>query len=170
MLYQLRHGGPSHDRRSRTRSLAEVKQRGRWASDTSVRRYEAHARLQQEEASLTVAQRRRAIKAAGAMDSLIKSAGTMLGHRLASPRATESSSSSSSTRPVAMGSRGKNSGVVARGLHAAALETSRSLLKRSAGENLEQSPDGCRRLNNYGKTPVLLAKLPRLSVSGGRTS
>ena len=48
VLYQLRHAGPSHDRCHRLRSLPEVKQRGRWASDSSVRRYEAHARISQE--------------------------------------------------------------------------------------------------------------------------
>ena len=49
ILYQLRHGGPSHDRAVGMRSLAEVKQRGGWLTDNSVKRYEAHARLQQVE-------------------------------------------------------------------------------------------------------------------------
>ena len=48
VLYQLRHAGPSHDRYMKLRSLPEVKQRGRWAADSSVRRYEAHARISQE--------------------------------------------------------------------------------------------------------------------------
>ena len=48
VLYQLRHSGPSHDRFFLLRSLAEVKQRGRWMSDSTMRRYEAHARLNQE--------------------------------------------------------------------------------------------------------------------------
>ena len=52
VLYQLRHSGPSHDRFTRHRSLAEVKQRSRWAADSSVRRYEAHARINQEFLSL----------------------------------------------------------------------------------------------------------------------
>ena len=52
VLYQLRHGGPSHDRRENYRSLAAVKQRGRWVTDSSLRRYEAHARLQKEEAQI----------------------------------------------------------------------------------------------------------------------
>ena len=40
VLYQLRHGGPSHDRRWGYRPMLEVKQRCRWASDTSLSRYE----------------------------------------------------------------------------------------------------------------------------------
>jgi len=48
VLYQLRHSGPSHDRFHQLRSALEVKQRGRWQSDHSVRRYEAHARINQE--------------------------------------------------------------------------------------------------------------------------
>ena len=49
VMYQARHGGPSHDRREKLRSLPEVRQRGRWLTEQSLRRYEAHARLQQEE-------------------------------------------------------------------------------------------------------------------------
>lgn len=48
VLYHLRHSGPSHDRFHQLRSALEVKQRGRWQSDHSVRRYEAHARINQE--------------------------------------------------------------------------------------------------------------------------
>ena len=48
VLYQLRHGGPSHDRRYKLRSALEVKLRGRWASDRVMKRYEAHARLDRE--------------------------------------------------------------------------------------------------------------------------
>jgi hypothetical protein len=48
VLYMLRHGGPSHDRRKKYRTVAEIKSRGRWASDSSLRRYEAHARVAQE--------------------------------------------------------------------------------------------------------------------------
>ncbi|CAK9098379.1 unnamed protein product [Durusdinium trenchii] len=48
VLYQLRHSGPSHDRMTKARSLVEIKKRGRWLSDSSVRRYEAAARLNQE--------------------------------------------------------------------------------------------------------------------------
>ena len=47
-LYAIRHCGPSHDRRKKYRGLAEVKKRGRWISDKSMARYEAHARVVQE--------------------------------------------------------------------------------------------------------------------------
>ena len=48
VLYQLRHSGPSHDRLHNLRSALAVKMRGRWQSDSSVKRYEAHARLHQQ--------------------------------------------------------------------------------------------------------------------------
>ena len=44
--YQTRHSGASIDRLLGVRSALEVKQRGGWRSDTSVRRYERHARIQ----------------------------------------------------------------------------------------------------------------------------
>ncbi|CAK0886389.1 unnamed protein product [Prorocentrum cordatum] len=55
--YQLRHGGPSHDRLTKTRSVKEVWRRGRWASAKSVKRYEASARVQQEMQRLPAAVR-----------------------------------------------------------------------------------------------------------------
>ena len=48
VLYQLRHSGPSHDRFHQHRTIVEIKARGRWTSDSSLRRYEAHGRLNQE--------------------------------------------------------------------------------------------------------------------------
>ena len=56
--YQLRHGGPSHDRLKRYRSMAEIKARSRWASDYTMKRYEAHALVQQELAALPADVRR----------------------------------------------------------------------------------------------------------------
>ena len=44
-LYQLRHGGASHDRLVGARSLNEVQQRGNWQSPRSVRRYDKHGRV-----------------------------------------------------------------------------------------------------------------------------
>ena len=38
-LYQCRHGGASHDMVEKHRSRDEVRQRGRWVTDSSVRRY-----------------------------------------------------------------------------------------------------------------------------------
>ena len=43
--YQLRHGGVSHDLQQRVRDLASAKARGRWLSDSSMKRYEKHGRL-----------------------------------------------------------------------------------------------------------------------------
>ena len=60
MLYQLRHGGPSHDRFFRRRSIEEVKVRGRWSSDKAMKRYEQHALLQREIQKLPPAVRQRA--------------------------------------------------------------------------------------------------------------
>lgn len=45
-LYQLRHGGASEDALSRARPLAEIRARGRWRSDSSLRRYAKPAMLQ----------------------------------------------------------------------------------------------------------------------------
>lgn len=38
-LYQLRHGGATHDILENLRGWTEVKSRGRWASEASLRRY-----------------------------------------------------------------------------------------------------------------------------------
>ena len=43
--YQLRHSGASIDRASNTRTVEEVKKRGRWKTSRSLVRYERHARL-----------------------------------------------------------------------------------------------------------------------------
>jgi hypothetical protein len=47
-LYSLRHGGASDDLLRRRRPHGEVKARGRWAADTSLKRYGKAARLQLE--------------------------------------------------------------------------------------------------------------------------
>ena len=44
--YSFRHGGPSHDRAIKFRSLGDIQKRGRWASPASVRRYEKAGRVQ----------------------------------------------------------------------------------------------------------------------------
>ena len=43
--YQLRHSGPSGDRLKRWRTNTEIQKRGRWAQESSVARYEKHARV-----------------------------------------------------------------------------------------------------------------------------
>jgi len=53
-LYTLRHGGATHDILTRRRSMMEVKQRGRWGSDSSLKRYVKLARLQTELAKVPI--------------------------------------------------------------------------------------------------------------------
>ena len=52
-LYRLRHGGASSDVASKKRTLEQVKKRGRWQADESVRRYTQVVRLQAEDAQLS---------------------------------------------------------------------------------------------------------------------
>ena len=47
-LYQLRHSGPSFDYAARLRTIQEIKLRGRWAADNSVRRYEKAGRVTEQ--------------------------------------------------------------------------------------------------------------------------
>ena len=48
VMYKYRHGGASTDFACKHRSLAEVKLRGRWKSDASLRRYEKGGRLAEQ--------------------------------------------------------------------------------------------------------------------------
>ena len=52
VLYSLRHGGASDDLLSKRRTLAEIKSRGRWTCDNSLKRYAKATRLQMELARL----------------------------------------------------------------------------------------------------------------------
>ena len=56
-LYQLRHGGASHELLTGVRPLDAIKKRGRWCSDASLKRYEKGGRVQQQLALLTAVQR-----------------------------------------------------------------------------------------------------------------
>ena len=47
VLYQLRHSGASWDRLKRLRTTLDIKLRGRWSADSSLRRYESHAKVAQ---------------------------------------------------------------------------------------------------------------------------
>ena len=51
--YRLRHGGPSHDVAQGLRSLVDIKKRGRWAADSSVKRYEKSTLLHRIELELS---------------------------------------------------------------------------------------------------------------------
>ncbi|CAK0798854.1 unnamed protein product [Prorocentrum cordatum] len=57
VAHQLRHAGPSYDLAQRIRRLAEVKARGRWSADSSVRRYGKQNRINEQIAALPVAVR-----------------------------------------------------------------------------------------------------------------
>ena len=95
VLYQCRHGGPSHDRLLKRRSVAEVKRRGRWSSDATMRRYEAHARVQQEEARMGKRLVKRGQAAAGRLHKDV-----LDGLRQQNARASRSKGSSSSSSAV----------------------------------------------------------------------
>ena len=85
VLYQIRHGGPSHDRAHRVRSMLEIKNRGQWSSDASVKRYEGHARLQQVESRLDAALARRAAAAPALLAGQLRSSlGAMAAHKSSS--------------------------------------------------------------------------------------
>lgn len=71
VLYQLRHSGPSHDRLHRLRTTLEVKLRGRWEADSSVKRYEAHSKLALEFQNLPPEVQRQALQAEQSLGSLM---------------------------------------------------------------------------------------------------
>jgi len=63
VLYSMRHSGPSQDIHDGLRDLRAVKARGRWAADSSVRRYEKGAILNRETMRLPAATRARGLSA-----------------------------------------------------------------------------------------------------------
>ena len=65
--YQLRHGGPSHDRSEQVRSLEQIQKRGRWRQLKSVMRYEKAGRIAAEVMKLSVPMRRYAVEAAAGL-------------------------------------------------------------------------------------------------------
>ena len=70
-LYQLRHGGASEDVLDGSRSVDLVKQRGRWTTDGSVRRYSKPAQLQKLLGSLSAPKLQHAIEAWDALEDLL---------------------------------------------------------------------------------------------------
>ena len=70
--YQLRHSGPSHDVAVKFRRLNEVKLRGRWRSDASVRRYQQEGRAGQQLSRLPGPVRARALTASVKVRRLFK--------------------------------------------------------------------------------------------------
>ena len=67
VLYLLRHSGASNDAFHKRRTIQEIKRRGRWLSDRSVRRYEKSGRLSEQLASLSITQRGAALQALSAL-------------------------------------------------------------------------------------------------------
>ena len=58
--HSLRHGGPSTDVLTKSRSLLEAKAFGRWSMDRSVHRYEKHGRLLRQVGKLSLVQKAKA--------------------------------------------------------------------------------------------------------------
>jgi len=71
VLHQLRHSGPSYDKLVNARTMLEIKMRGRWAADSSVKRYENHAWVGQEFQSLPKKIQRLALAAEDALPKLV---------------------------------------------------------------------------------------------------
>ena len=71
-LYQLRHSGPSFDHGARLRTIQEIKLRGRWAADNSVRRYEKAGRVTEQLRRLSRDGQRQARGAPGRLDTLLR--------------------------------------------------------------------------------------------------
>ena len=105
-LYQLRHGGASHDRLVRARSLLEVQQRGNWRSAASVRRYDKHGRVGLQLQSLPVGTRQRLIDLLPESAALFSKFFVELCAQVS--REKNVSSSSSSRAPAAWPKRWRN--------------------------------------------------------------
>ena len=70
-MYMMRHGGASHDFGSKQRTLQEVKRRGRWIAEASVRRYEKGGRLASQLHGLGTSLRAHALNCARSMDAVV---------------------------------------------------------------------------------------------------
>ena len=67
-----RHGGPSADYATRHRTLSEIRRRGRWKSELSLRRYEKSGRLAKQVSKLSADQIRKAKLVAAQLHSLLE--------------------------------------------------------------------------------------------------
>ena len=70
-MYMLRHSGASHDFGTKSRTLLEIKRRGRWRSDDSVRRYEKGGRLSSQLRSLGDSLRAHSLNCARSIDKVV---------------------------------------------------------------------------------------------------
>ena len=77
-LYQCRHGGASHDSATRSRSVAEIKKRGRWLDDRSLVRYENGGRVTELMQRLGPATRRAALASARQIGETLSAASRLL--------------------------------------------------------------------------------------------
>ena len=68
---QIRHSGPSHDVAQASRSLMEIKLRGRWKADASMRRYTKWGRLGEQLARLDGPTLKRAVSATRTLNRLL---------------------------------------------------------------------------------------------------
>ena len=72
VLYMGRHSGASIDRPEERLELDEVKKRGRWRTDSSVRRYEKRALVQKVLAEMSVAEVRMCARAAAQLQAALR--------------------------------------------------------------------------------------------------
>ena len=70
-LYQLRHGGASHESWTEFRGVADIKLKGRWASDASLRRYCKGGRVNQILRRLPAAMQKHAELCASSLAELL---------------------------------------------------------------------------------------------------
>ena len=90
VMYMLRHIGASTDFALKHRSLAEIKLRGRWRGDQSLRRYEKGGRLAEQLSRLPEKLRAHVVRCAKLVNSVLRGSVSSL----AGPRTLRSCSSS----------------------------------------------------------------------------
>ena len=71
--HQLRHSGASWDRLKQNRTIMDIKLRGRGMSDSSLKRYESHAKVAQLYDKLPPAIKRRAEASPGLLQAMVTS-------------------------------------------------------------------------------------------------
>ena len=79
VMYMLRHSGASTDFALKLRTLAEIKLRGRWRGDQSLRRYEKGGRLAEQLARLPDKLRAHAVRCAQCVNAVLRGSASALG-------------------------------------------------------------------------------------------
>ncbi len=72
VMYMLRHSGASTDFALKHRTLAEIKLRGRWRGDQSLRRYEKGGRLAEQLNRLPEKLQAHAVRCAKRVNSVLR--------------------------------------------------------------------------------------------------